>query len=69
MAKTFDAIEPKRNPAIPLPDQIYGIGRKNSAGVDLGPLQTEQAITWSNDHITVIGEIIDGVFVVAPMSG
>ncbi|MEN3971399.1 bifunctional proline dehydrogenase/L-glutamate gamma-semialdehyde dehydrogenase PutA [Sphingomicrobium sp. XHP0235] len=31
----LDAIEPKRNPAIPLPDQIYGIGRRNSAGVDL----------------------------------
>lgn len=40
----------------------------NSAGEDLGPLQTEQGITWSNDQITVIGEIIDGVFVITPMS-
>ena len=38
----LDALEPKRNPAIPLPDQIYGLGRKNSAGVDLSdPLVRE----------------------------
>ena len=29
------ALEPKRNPAIPLPDAIFGAGRKNSAGLDL----------------------------------
>ncbi|MCY7280421.1 MAG: bifunctional proline dehydrogenase/L-glutamate gamma-semialdehyde dehydrogenase PutA [Sphingomonas bacterium] len=29
------AIEPKRNPGIPLPDAIFGAGRKNSAGLDL----------------------------------
>ena len=29
------ALEPKRNPAIPLPDAIFGLGRKNSAGLDL----------------------------------
>ncbi len=28
-------VEPKRNPAIPLPNEIFGTGRKNSAGVDL----------------------------------
>ncbi|MCM8556875.1 bifunctional proline dehydrogenase/L-glutamate gamma-semialdehyde dehydrogenase PutA [Sphingomicrobium sediminis] len=38
----MDSIEPKRNPAIPLPDQIFGLGRKNSAGVDLSdPLVRE----------------------------
>ncbi|MFL6779038.1 MAG: bifunctional proline dehydrogenase/L-glutamate gamma-semialdehyde dehydrogenase PutA [Sphingomicrobium sp.] len=28
-------IEPKRNPAIPLPNEIFGKGRRNSAGCDL----------------------------------
>ena len=31
----LDKIEPKRNPAIPLPNAIFGKGRLNSAGVDL----------------------------------
>ena len=31
----LDAIKPKRNPAIPLPNAIFGKGRLNSAGVDL----------------------------------
>jgi RHH-type proline utilization regulon transcriptional repressor/proline dehydrogenase/delta 1-pyrroline-5-carboxylate dehydrogenase len=29
------AIEPKRNPAIPLPNAIFGAARRNSAGLDL----------------------------------
>ncbi|MEO5578877.1 MAG: bifunctional proline dehydrogenase/L-glutamate gamma-semialdehyde dehydrogenase PutA, partial [Sphingomicrobium sp.] len=29
------ALNPKRNPGIPLPDAIFGAGRRNSAGVDL----------------------------------
>ena len=29
------ACKPKRNPAIPLPDAIFGAGRRNSAGLDL----------------------------------
>jgi len=29
------ALTPKRNPAIPLPDAIFGAGRRNSAGLDL----------------------------------
>jgi RHH-type proline utilization regulon transcriptional repressor/proline dehydrogenase/delta 1-pyrroline-5-carboxylate dehydrogenase len=38
----LDAIAPKRNPAIPLPDSIFGPGRRNSAGVDLSdPLVRE----------------------------
>src|SRR5258705_1871615 len=36
------ALEPKRNPAIPLPNAIFGKGRLNSAGVDLSdPLVRE----------------------------
>ncbi len=36
------ALEPRRNPAIPLPNAIFGHGRKNSAGVDLSdPLVRE----------------------------
>jgi RHH-type proline utilization regulon transcriptional repressor/proline dehydrogenase/delta 1-pyrroline-5-carboxylate dehydrogenase len=31
----LEKIEPKRNPAIPLPNAIFGKGRLNSAGVDL----------------------------------
>ncbi|MCJ8189943.1 bifunctional proline dehydrogenase/L-glutamate gamma-semialdehyde dehydrogenase PutA [Sphingomicrobium aestuariivivum] len=38
----MEAVEPKRNPAIPLPNQIFGLGRRNSAGVDLSdPLVRE----------------------------
>ncbi len=40
----------------------------NAAGVDLGPLQTEQGISWSDDFVTVIGEVVDGVFVATPIS-
>ncbi len=36
------ALEPKRNPAIPLPNAIFGKGRRNSAGCDLSdPLVRE----------------------------
>jgi len=39
------ATEPKRNPAIPLPNAIFGKGRKNSAGVDLSdPLEREPLV-------------------------
>ncbi|MDV3257059.1 MAG: bifunctional proline dehydrogenase/L-glutamate gamma-semialdehyde dehydrogenase PutA, partial [Sphingomonas sp.] len=31
----LEKTEPKRNPAIPLPNAIFGQGRRNSAGVDL----------------------------------
>ena len=38
----LEKIEPKRNPAIPLPNAIFGKGRLNSAGVDLSdPLVRE----------------------------
>ena len=38
----LDALEPKRNPKIPLPQEIFGQARRNSAGVDLSdPLVRE----------------------------
>jgi RHH-type transcriptional regulator, proline utilization regulon repressor / proline dehydrogenase / delta 1-pyrroline-5-carboxylate dehydrogenase len=38
----LDKLEPKRNPAIPLPNEIFGKGRRNSAGCDLSdPLVRE----------------------------
>jgi len=38
----LSALEPKRNPAIPLPNAIFGEARRNSAGVDLSdPLVRE----------------------------
>ena len=42
----LSALSPRRNPAIPLPDAIFGAGRRNSAGCDLSdplvrdPLET-----------------------------
>ena len=51
------ALEPLRSPSIPLPDAIFGIGRRNSAGLDLSdPLVREPLVerlraldakTWS----------------------
>ena len=38
----------------------------NTAGIDLGPLQSEQGVSWSDDFVTVVGEVIDGVFVLTP---
>ncbi len=39
------ALEPKRNPLIPLPDALFGKNRRNSAGVDLSdPLVREPLI-------------------------
>jgi hypothetical protein len=35
----------------------------NSAGADLGVLDSEQGITWSPGPIMVIGRVVDGVFV------
>jgi len=35
----------------------------NSAGVDLGVLDSDQGITWSPHRIMVIGRVVDGVFV------
>lgn len=38
----LSALEPKRNPIIPLPNEIFGAARRNSAGVDLSdPLVLE----------------------------
>jgi len=39
------ALKPKRNPSIPIPDAIFGKGRRNSAGIDLSdPLEREPLV-------------------------
>lgn len=40
----------------------------NGAGVEIGPLQTEGEVTWSPEPVSIIGEVVDGVFVTTPMS-
>ena len=41
----LEALEPKRNPIIPLPTEIFGVGRHNSTGVDLSdPLVREPLV-------------------------
>ena len=41
----LEALQPKRNPKIPLPSDLFGAGRRNSAGVDLSdPLVREPLI-------------------------
>ncbi|HEX2803488.1 MAG TPA: bifunctional proline dehydrogenase/L-glutamate gamma-semialdehyde dehydrogenase PutA [Sphingomicrobium sp.] len=46
----LQAQEPKRNPAIPLPNEIFGPARKNSAGVDLSdPLVREPLLERLKD--------------------
>jgi hypothetical protein len=38
-------------------------------GLDVGALTQEQGVSWSEDLVIVVGEIIDGAFVATPMSG
>ena len=40
----------------------------NTAGADLGLLQSEGGVTWSNDLVVVVGEIVDGTFVAIPFA-
>lgn len=35
----------------------------NSAGVDLGILSVAQGVTWSDQPVLVVGNVVDGVFV------
>ncbi|MEO7410236.1 MAG: bifunctional proline dehydrogenase/L-glutamate gamma-semialdehyde dehydrogenase PutA, partial [Sphingomicrobium sp.] len=68
------ALEPKRNPSIPLPDAIFGAARKNSAGLDLSDplvrdpllkrLDALEARLWSAGP--TLGGSGDGRPVVAP---
>lgn len=37
-----------------------------SAGVDLGVVQNEQGVSWSDGFVTIVGEVVDGVFVTTP---
>ncbi len=53
----LSALEPKRNPVIPLPNEIFGAARRNSAGVDLSdPLVREPLMgrlaTLAEQHYT-----------------
>jgi hypothetical protein len=41
----------------------------NTAGVDLGMLQSAQGVTWSDGVVVVVGEVVDGVFVATPIGG
>lgn len=40
----------------------------DSSGVDLGLLQQANGTTWSDDMVTVLGELTDGTFVAIPTS-
>ena len=38
------------------------------SGIDLGLVQTNQDVSWTDDYVTILGEMVDGVFVPTPMS-
>jgi len=40
----------------------------DTSGIDLGLLQQANGTTWSDDMVTVLGELTDGTFVAIPMS-
>lgn len=40
----------------------------NSAQVELDGLQTQNDVTWTDQPAVLVGEVVDGVFVVTPMS-
>ena len=73
------ALDPRRNPAIPLPRDIFGAnrgGRVNSAGVDLadplvlGPLQAQlaalESTLWSAAPTLSLGAGADGAAITSP---
>ncbi len=68
------ALEPKRNPSIPLPDAIFGPGRRNSAGLDLSDPLVRDPLLKRLDALEVrlwsagptLGGSGDGRPVVAP---
>lgn len=39
----------------------------NSAQVELDGLRSEGSITWTDQRAVLVGEVVDGVFVVAPL--
>ncbi len=41
----------------------------NSAGVELDGLRTDSGVTWTDQPAVLVGEVIDGTFVVTPISG
>jgi hypothetical protein len=52
------------------PPQCGGanVGLGDLSGIDLGELQSNGGVTWSDDVVVVIGELIDGVLVPTPTS-
>jgi len=52
------------------PPQCGGanVGLGDLSGIDLGELQSNGDVTWSDDAVVVIGELIDGVLVPTPTS-
>jgi hypothetical protein len=52
------------------PPQCGGanVGLGDLSGIDLGELQSNGDVTWSDDVFVVIGELIDGVLVPTPTS-
>lgn len=42
---------------------------ENPAVADLGPLQSEQGVTWSDQPVRLLGELVDDAFVVAADQG
>ena len=45
---------------------VASIPIDNSAGIELDGLVTEGDVTWTDQSAVLIGEVVDGVFVVAP---
>ena len=39
----------------------------NSSGIELDGLVTESAVTWTDQAAVLVGEVVDGVFVVTPI--
>ena len=57
--------------AASLPPQCGGdtIGLASLDGIDRTLLQESQGVQWTNEHVTLVGEIVDGVLVVDPLVG
>jgi len=47
----LEALSPKRNLAIPLPNAIFGAGRRNSAGVDLSDPLVREPLAFRVAHV------------------
>jgi len=65
-AEQLAALNPKRHPRIPLPRDLYGNGRKNSAGLDLWDAPTvdalTQAVALSRERPYFAAPLVNGVW-------